>query len=180
MKTLFMSGLLLGILGFAPYAANARGPVQYAGESCGCESCDDCNTCDVPCGKTCGRGACCDRTPCGPLTFLFSIFECNTWRGPSCGERYWGDFYSDPPACHDPCDQCGNYVGRTYSSGNWGSGRGYSSGYSSGSGGGCNCNKQRTFDDQPIPMEGRVHSSSVRVSRQPTPAKQPSKAVRTQ
>jgi hypothetical protein len=33
------------------------------------------------------------------------------WWGPSCGERYWGDFYSDPPDCWDPCDCHGNYNG---------------------------------------------------------------------
>jgi hypothetical protein len=30
-----------------------------------------------------------------------------------CGERYWGEC-SEPVDCHDPCDRCGNYVGRTY------------------------------------------------------------------
>lgn len=28
-----------------------------------------------------------------------------------CGEVYWGEWTSDPPACSDPCDNCGNYVG---------------------------------------------------------------------
>jgi hypothetical protein len=39
------------------------------------------------------------------------LFTPNSWCGPSCGERYWGDFYSDPPDCWDPCDHCGNYTG---------------------------------------------------------------------
>ena len=33
------------------------------------------------------------------------------WCGSGCGERYWGDFYSDSPDCCDPCDGCGNYAG---------------------------------------------------------------------
>jgi len=35
----------------------------------------------------------------------------NCWCGPTCGERYWGDFYSDAPDCRDPCDTYGNYSG---------------------------------------------------------------------
>ena len=171
MNTFLFSGLLLALFGTNSDGTSSRnsamppGDLQgqtyecsaACGDSCG-DSCDDC--CDEPCGRSCGRGVCCDRTPCGPLTFIFSIFNANTWRGPSCGERYWGDFYSDPPACHDPCDRCGNYVGRSAYGNDWGSVRGYSSGVS---GGGCsNCNKNRVFDDQPIPEEGRVIYPSTR------------------
>jgi hypothetical protein len=84
--------------------------------------CDD--ECD-PCGRPCGRaayGGCdpcadpCCTSPCrvwhrGPLSCLFALFMPNTWCGPSCGRRYWGDFYSDPPDCWDPCDGYGNYAG---------------------------------------------------------------------
>jgi hypothetical protein len=45
------------------------------------------------------------------LSCLFALFMPNTWCGPSCGERYWGDFYTDPPDCEDPCDNSGNYSG---------------------------------------------------------------------
>ena len=51
--------------------------------------------------------------PCwhrGPLSCLFALFLPCSWCGPSCGERYWGDFYSDPPDCWDPCDGYGNYT----------------------------------------------------------------------
>jgi hypothetical protein len=188
MNTLLLGGLLFGLLGAVPGgasygdSANMRGDFQDQTYECSAPcgvSCDDsCDGCDEPCGRPCGRGACCDRTPCGPLTFIFSIFKCNTWRGPSCGERYWGDFYSDPPECHDPCDTCGNYVGHSSYGGNWGSVRGYSTG---GSGGGCSsCNKNRVLNDEPIAEEGRVIYPSTRVSRQPTPAKQPTKTIRPQ
>ncbi|MCC6126272.1 MAG: hypothetical protein IT426_15040 [Pirellulales bacterium] len=182
MKALLFTGLLLGLLVANSARAGEGNSAPYAGDfsartyECGAP-CDDCSDdfCDEPCGRPCGRGACGDRTACGPLTLIFSIFNCNTWRGPSCGERYWGDFYSDPPDCCDPCDRGGNYAGRSYYDSDWGSVRGYGS-----SGGGCsNCNKNRAYDSQPIPQESRVVYPSTRVSRQPTPAKQPSKAVRT-
>jgi hypothetical protein len=84
--------------------------------------------CDDECGGECGRpcrnayrGGCDTCDPCadpctgrvwhrGPLSCVFALFTPNTWCGPSCGQRYWGDFYSDPPACHDPCDCYGNYA----------------------------------------------------------------------
>ena len=28
-----------------------------------------------------------------------------------CGEQYCHEWFSDPPACCDPCDRCGNYMG---------------------------------------------------------------------
>jgi hypothetical protein len=184
MNALFFSGLLLGLLGANPdatsyhdsalLAGDIQGPTYECSAPCD-DSCGDC--CDEPCGRPCGRGACGDRTACGPLTLIFSIFKCNTWRGPSCGERYWGDFYSDPPECGDPCDNCGNYTGRATYGDDFGSVRGYSGG----GGGGCpNCNKHRAFDDQPIPREGRVISQSTRVSRQPSPTRPAAKVTRIQ
>jgi hypothetical protein len=190
MKALLCAGLAFAVWASNPGTASSYHPSMREGEFQGatydcsspCNSCDSYDDgCDEPCSRPCGpcgRGTCCDRTPCGPLTFLFSIFNCNTWRGPSCGERYWGDFYSDPPECHDPCDTCGNYVGgsayRNYS----GSVGGYGS---NPTGGGCkNCNKNRVFDDQPIPEQGRVLYPSTRVSRLPTPSKQSTRSTRYQ
>jgi hypothetical protein len=178
MNILLLGGLVFGLLGATPGQIR---PVVYQASTYECSACDTCDSCgdacDDSCGTPCGRGACSDRTPCGPLTLLFSIFNCNTWRGPSCGERYWGDFYSDPPACHDPCDPCGNYVGRSNSTYHWGNAGGY---YDSGSSGsGCiNCNKNRTWTSDPIPMqEGRVVRPATKVSRQPTPVKQTIRSV---
>lgn len=102
---------------------------------------DECDPCGVPCGR-CSRPRCVGGDPCadpcgsgcygrvwhrGPLSCLFALFSPNTWCGPSCGRRYWGDFYSDPPDCSDPCDGYGNYAG-------------------SGMGGGCRtCGHGRTY-----------------------------------
>jgi hypothetical protein len=185
MNVLLLSGVLIGLFGAvrgdAGYgSATLPGDLQdqtYPCSTCGdCGDCDGGDSCDEPCGRSCGRGACGDRTACGPLTFIFSIFKANTWCGPSCGERYWGDFYSDPPECHDPCDTCGNYVDRSsYRGGDWGS----VGGYSTGGGGGCkNCNKNRVFDDEPIPEQGRVTYPSTRVSHHSTPAKSTNRTVR--
>lgn len=96
----------------------------------------DCDEgCETPCAKPCGRAACrpcsrCVESPCdpcadpcgsagycarpwyrGPLSCVFALFTPPSWYGGNCGKRYWGDFYSDPPACWDPCDGCGNYAG---------------------------------------------------------------------
>jgi hypothetical protein len=186
MNALLFSGLLWGLVGANPDCGDCM-PVATrfstidCCSSCG-DSCDDgCDSCGDPCSTTCGRGACRDRTACGPLSVLFSIFDRKTWCGPSCGERYWGDFYSDPPDCSDPCDRCGNYTGRSsYGGSSWGSapsGTSYRSGGSSG--GGCNCGRHSDIGTEPIPMEGRVRSSSTRVvSRQSSTSKQPIKATK--
>ena len=70
----------------------------------------NCRNCD-PCSDTCGSGSCGRVWHRGPLSCLFALFSPNTWCGPTCGPRYWGDFYSDPPDCQDPCDGYGNYSG---------------------------------------------------------------------
>jgi hypothetical protein len=33
------------------------------------------------------------------------------WMGPECGEFYWSEWFNDPPACCDPCNGCGKFVG---------------------------------------------------------------------
>ncbi len=49
----------------------------------------------------------------GPLAFVFALFSAGTYRGcyAGCGERYWGDWYSDPPELCGPCDDQGNFLG---------------------------------------------------------------------
>jgi hypothetical protein len=73
-------------------------------------SCDPCN--GNSCCDSCRPMTCHDKTYCGPLTPLFAMFTRDSWCGSGCGERYWGDFYGNPPDCCDPCDRCGNYTGR--------------------------------------------------------------------
>jgi hypothetical protein len=76
---------------------------RLACDDCGCDPCSD--PCD-PCGDTCGR-----PWIRGPFSCLFALVTRGSWWGSGCGERYWGDFYSDPPDCWDPCDGYGNYSG---------------------------------------------------------------------
>ncbi|MBN1393997.1 MAG: hypothetical protein JW959_03115 [Pirellulales bacterium] len=67
--------------------------------------------CGDPCWDPCGE-CCCGRPwHRGPLSCMFALFVRGSWWGPSCGERYWGDFYGDPPDCWDSCDCYGNYDG---------------------------------------------------------------------
>ena len=89
----------------ARVVADCGGPCLGA-PSRSCSPCDD--PCMDPCGETC-YGRCWHR---GPLSCIFALLTPTSWWGPSCGERYWGDFYSDPPDCWDPCDGYGNYEGR--------------------------------------------------------------------
>jgi hypothetical protein len=103
-----------------------RGPTFSAPRRAVVADCDDGCGCDVGCGRPCRRANCGSCDPCsdpcgsgtcgrtwhrGPLSCLFALLAPCTWCGPSCGERYWGDFYSDPPDVEDPCDCYGNYSG---------------------------------------------------------------------
>jgi len=73
---------------------------------------ETCDSCAEPCEDPC-EAECCHRgRHCGPLTWVFGLFYRCTFPSSGCGERYWGDWYGDPPDCSDPCDQCGNYTGR--------------------------------------------------------------------
>ena len=64
------------------------------------------------CGDDCG--ACCQRNFCfHPLRWIGSLFYAGTWCGPSCGNTYWGEGISDPPACHEPCNRGGQWTGRS-------------------------------------------------------------------
>ena len=86
-----------------------RGPVVGPyGDGC----CDDCG------GPTCRHHCGIVR---GPLTFVFALFGAGAYRGcgpcggcGGCGDRYWGDWYGDPPECCDPCDAWGNFTGGGY------------------------------------------------------------------
>ncbi len=108
--------LLIGSAGCCAYCR----PACYPGMVCDpghcaadcCEpTCDPCcQQCCDPCGDPCGYYG--PYHHHGVLTFLGRIFSPYGWYGRSCGERYWGDFYGDPPDCHDPCDRCGNFTGR--------------------------------------------------------------------
>jgi hypothetical protein len=70
----------------------------------------DCTACGHEVGRadSCGAGACSDAAcACQRRPWLGKLFGCV---GCSC-EVYWHEWYNDPPACCDPCDDCGNYRG---------------------------------------------------------------------
>lgn len=89
---------------------------------CGCEP-----SCGVGgCGDVCGVGCGCGNCPVGE-TLIFGVraigsefrrllaplgmcCPCGSGCG-GCGELYWNEWHSDPPACCDPCDSCGSWVG---------------------------------------------------------------------
>lgn len=129
----------------------------------GCRTCGSCDPCADPCGDSC-YGRCWHR---GPLSCLFALFSPRCWCGSACGERYWGDFYSDGPDCWDPCDGNGNYTG--------GSGCrscGAKAGYNRTVRGG-----GQVFDEYDDGQQEEIVSQSERTV--PTPASQkPHKAVR--
>ena len=80
----------------------------------GCGRCG--SPCDDPCADPCGNGCCGRVWHRGPLSCVFAwlMRGCGwgtSWCGGGCGERYWGDYYNDPPDCCDPCDCHGNYTG---------------------------------------------------------------------
>lgn len=116
MSTLLAASSGCGILhGVAYQPLGPCGPMAGGG-ACG-QVCGE-----VGCGEMgCGEVDCCEPNCCEPcrgpyrpfagLACFVDLFRPVTWCGPVCGERYWGDFYGDPPQCWDPCDPCGNYVG---------------------------------------------------------------------
>ncbi|MDX1945420.1 MAG: hypothetical protein SFU86_08425 [Pirellulaceae bacterium] len=67
----------------------------------------------VWCGENndCGPGGCDSCAcpgDCGILPALRRGMSC----GRGCGETYWGEWFSDPPDCCDPCDKChGEWTG---------------------------------------------------------------------
>jgi len=77
--------------------------------------------CDEGCCEECGGPTCCrPRLGIlrGPLSLIFALFSAGPCPGcgpgepcSGCGERYWGDWYGDPPECCDPCDCYGNFTG---------------------------------------------------------------------
>jgi hypothetical protein len=47
------------------------------------------------------------------LRWIGRLFYAGTWCGPSCGDAYWGEVVSDPPACREPCNRNGQWTGRS-------------------------------------------------------------------
>jgi hypothetical protein len=63
-------------------------------------------------------GCCC--TPWG------GCWPCGkNWCGPQCGEKYCCEWFDDPPACCDPCDECGCFIGPRLNDGLYSHGNDY-------------------------------------------------------
>lgn len=84
--------------------------------------------CGYGCGTACGApaaGGCetCGSCPTGGCGhWPWSSLACGLGCGSGgCGEIYWGEWMSDPPAPCDPCDNCGNWTGGGGSCGSCGS-----------------------------------------------------------
>ena len=170
-------------LAYAPRRARAYADCDVGcdvecGRPCRRPNCRNCSPCGDPCADPCGEccyGRCWHR---GPLSCVFALFMRGCWWGPSCGERYWGDFYSDSPDCWDPCDGYGNYTG----GGNGGRCRSCGGGYDSGMGGFDGYSRGpvggRVDDGVPVPKENIVSQTDRVVGPAPKPASQPHKAAK--
>jgi hypothetical protein len=107
----FDCGVGCGVRRCGPVCGEPCGPLRgrCGPRAVAAEPCDD--DCCGECGLPARRCRC--RFVRGPLSFVFALFTAGSYRGcwGGCGERYWGDWYGDPPACGDPCDCHGNYIG---------------------------------------------------------------------
>jgi hypothetical protein len=75
-------------------------------------------------------------SPCGCL--INALCSCCPCNGCS-GEIYWSEWHNDPPYCHDPCNNCGQWIGPG-SGGIYGAGCNPACGCNGGcSGGACGC-----------------------------------------
>lgn len=65
--------------------------------------CNECGPCQgESCDGYCGGGGCGPLGHAGLFPWLRGTLAC----GRGCGEVYCDEWYSDPPDCCDPCDQC--------------------------------------------------------------------------
>ncbi len=88
--------------------------------ACGCASCGEpCCGCGSGCATWGGSGtACCPRKCClkncgfcHALWEIVDVCHCCCPCGGCNGEVYWSEWHNDPPYCHDPCNNCGQWVG---------------------------------------------------------------------
>ncbi|MBX3425412.1 MAG: hypothetical protein KF688_07015 [Pirellulales bacterium] len=102
------------------------GGFGFGGCTSGCcgSSCDSCTDacCDEPCdacaGGECDRCAgdgcacrCRDKKFLGLFSGKWARALCGCSGCSGCGELYWCEWQNDPPACCEPCDCHGNYLG---------------------------------------------------------------------
>jgi len=125
-------------------------------------------------GPCCNTG--CDPCNWHPGKHLFGKIGCNS----GCGDLYWSDWHSQPPDCCDPCDRCGNFVGRFFTGnpcrsgcgsccgggGEWGGGYAGGSGCCGGAGGGYDAGPM-----VPTPAGGDVMYEAGPVRTRVTPSR---------
>ncbi len=111
------------------------------------------------------------------MSCLFALFTPGCWCGRGCGERYWGDFYSDPPDCWDPCDCYGNYTGggcRHCGGGGYPNGNvGYTGGGNGGYVGGRAANAMPSSEENVVSQSDRVVGPAPGLPAQPHKAAKP-------
>ncbi|MCA9247550.1 MAG: hypothetical protein KDA42_10555 [Planctomycetales bacterium] len=91
------------------------------GDGCGCDECSaasECSSCASTsdcgsCGSGCGSLIPFRHWGCRPAKHTNS--GCGGFFGWGCGDMYVFDYISDPPACCEPCDGCGHWIGPTSS-----------------------------------------------------------------
>ena len=102
-------------------------------------------SCGVGCGSGCGGWV----PGCGPVVGLLRLVRQALVCGLGCGQVYWGDWISDPPACSDPCSfsygdgGCGGGCGAGITIGGC---TGSSCGSGACGGGGCAAASQRSYN----------------------------------
>jgi hypothetical protein len=86
----------------------------YAGMKYECT----CETCGPNCGPSCHEHACGCAEPTCAVECGDGCGKSRSWRWGlgrrgcnGCGELYWSEWFNDPPACCEPCDCHGNYIG---------------------------------------------------------------------
>jgi len=96
----FACGFLLLAGGLFSSGGCCMAPYGVCGAGAGCDSCGDVAVGGDTCGE-CQPGLC--HHP-----WLWTRARNALTCGAGCGDVYCGEWMSDPPACGDPCDSCGD------------------------------------------------------------------------
>ncbi len=57
-------------------------------------------------------GGCAYEGLCNLRDRLACDYQARHYMGPQCGQFYWSEWFNDPPACCEPCNECGSYKAR--------------------------------------------------------------------
>lgn len=122
--SLSAGGCCCGPMGqFGPVGHCGPGPFaqRFLYGSCNTGHCGA--ACGSSCGPSCGPGGCggAVTSSCGPGGCGTGCGDCGggikywlggrTYCGSGCCDRYWGEWFSDPPDACDPCNSCGDWNG---------------------------------------------------------------------